>query len=266
MLDEVLTKFKLGQKESWALFSPIEIFTTMPAATLVNFSQIKPKQTVLDVGTGTGVVAITAARIDASVSAIDLCPELVAKANQNALIANVKIDFKEADAENIPYPDHFFDAVLSQFGHMFAPRPTVTINEMLRVLKPGGTIAFSTWPSDLFVASLFKLIEQYSPLPEGISSPVQWGDPNFIRKQLGEAVDDLVFDQGMMIFPALSLGHYRQSVETRVGPILKLVKTLKDENPDRLKQFRNEVDKLASQYYSENHIHQHFLMTRARKK
>lgn len=265
MTTDTFADFKDMQKQSWGLFAPLEVVTIITAASLVTFSRIKQNDKVLDVGCGTGVVAITAARMGAKVSALDLSPKLIEQAQKNIAIANVDIEAREGDVENLPYPDATFDAVLSQFGHMFAPRPQVAINEMLRVLKPGGTIAFSTWPPSLYVGKLFHLVSKFCPPPEGVSPSPLWGDPHFVKQQLGDAIEDLMFDQGMMRFPALSLGHYRQSVETTLGPVLKLVQESKD-NPARLKQFREELEALVSHYYSDNHIHQHFLMSRARKR
>lgn len=262
---DVLTTYKMNQKESWGLFAPLEAVTTMPAATLVNFSRIKKGDVILDVGCGTGVVAITAARLGAHVSALDLSPDLLHHAQQNVSLANVAVNLKEGDVEALPYPDQSFDAVLSQFGHMFAPRPQVATQEMLRVLKPGGTIAFSTWPIDLYMGLLFRLVSKFSPPPEGVMPPSQWGDEKFVRDQLGNAVEDLVLDQGVMLFPTLSLNHYRKTVETTLGPVLKFIQAAKN-NPTLINQFRSELDTLVSEYYVDNHIHQQFLMTRARKK
>lgn len=265
MTNDEFSAFKEMQKQSWGLFAPMEVNTTFCAASLVKFSQVKANHSVLDVGCGTGVVAITAARMGAKVSAMDLSPALVEHAQKNVAIANVKVDVKAGDVESLPYADHSFDAVLSQFGHMFAPRPQVAIREMLRVLKPGGTIAFSSWPPDLYVGKMFSLVAKYMPPPEGVSPSPLWGNPQFVREQLGNAVESLVFDQDMMRFPALSIGHYLRSVETTIGPVLKLVNE-SENNPEHLKKFRMELEALVTPYYSDNFVHQHYLMTRGTKK
>lgn len=259
-----LTTFKENQKKSWGLFAPLEMVTTITAATLVEYSSIK-SGSLLDVGCGTGVVAITAAQLGLDCKGIDLSPVLIEHAKKNASIAGVQVKFEEGDVESLPYLDNTFDAVLSQFGHMFAPRPQIAMSEMLRVLKPGGIIAFSTWPPEYFMGRLFKLVEKYSPLPQGVSSPPLWGDPNFIRQQIEKHVEDLFFDQGLMLFPTLSLDHYRQTIESTIGPILKLIQ--EPTNPaERIQGFRNELEKLAAQYFRNNAIHQNYLMTRAIKK
>src|SRR5437764_4648011 len=154
-------QFKEAQKQGWAHFAPIETFTTAPAARLVQYAGVIPGQHVLDVACGTGVVAVTAARAGARVSGLDLTPELIARARENSRIAGVEIDWHEGDVEQMPFADRMFDTVVSQYGHMFGPRPEVAIGEMLRVLKPGGTVAFSTWPPELFIGRMFVLISRY---------------------------------------------------------------------------------------------------------
>src|SRR6476660_9484658 len=110
MSEDVIARFKEGQRQGWKHFAPLEAMTTPPAAPLVKHANVRAGQDVLDVGCGTGVVAVTAARI-----------------------GNVEIEFREGDVETLPCEDAAFDVVLSQFGHMFAPRPEIALAEMLRV-------------------------------------------------------------------------------------------------------------------------------------
>lgn len=265
MSTDPFAQVKAAQREGWALFAPLEAVTTMPAAQLVKHARVKAGQRVLDCGCGTGVVAVTAARQGAKVSGLDLSPVLIEHARKNAALAEVDIDFKEGDVEALPYDDATFDVVLSQFGHMFAPRPEVAIAEMLRVLKPGGTIAFSTWPPEHFVGQMFALIGKHMPPPPGVAPPPQWGDPNIIRQRLGDAVTDIAFDRGVMAYPVLSPQHYRKSIEETLGPVVKLVASLKDD-PAKLGAFRSEVNAFMQRNLQDNAVHQHFLMTRATKK
>lgn len=260
--------FKAAQREGWSSFAPVELTTTPPAAKLVKFAQVQPGQRVLDVACGTGVVAVTAARLGAKVSGLDLTPSLLERARDNARIANVEIDFVEGDVEALPYPDNAFDIVLSQFGHIFAPRPAVAVKEMLRVLKGGGRIAFSTWPPEHFVGQMFALITRHMPPPPpGAETPAPtplWGDPNVIRERLGNAVKDLKFARDTLVGPALSLQHFRAAQEKTVGPLTKLVASLQGE-PAKLKQLRDAYDAMAVDVFEDNTVRLPFLMTRATK-
>jgi len=263
---DTFAQFKEAQKHGWAHFAPIATFTTAPAARLVQYAGVIPGQHVLDVACGTGVVAVTAARAGARVSGLDLTPQLLEQARENARLANVEIEFREGDAEQLPFGDSAFDVVLSQFGHMFAPRPEVAIGEMLRVLKPGGTIAFSTWPPELFMGRMFALVSRYAPPPPaGVAPPPLWGDPNIVRERLGNAVKSLTFDRDEMFVPALSAPHFRSNMEQTAGPLIKLVEALRSSDPARLAEFRREFETLVAEHFRGNLIHQNYLLTRAIK-
>ena len=259
-------KFKAMQRESWSLFAPLATFTTPCAALLVDFAGVKKGDRVLDVACGTGVVALTAARRGANVSGLDLSPALLVEARKNAEIIGAKVDFREGDVEALPYKDGEFDVVLSQFGHMFAPRPEFAIREMLRVLKPGGRIAFSTWPPELMVGRLFQVTGKYlPPPPPGAAPPPAWGEPTVVRERLGAAVTNIEFMREEMTIPALSPAHYRMSVELTAGPVIKAVELLSAE-PAKLAAFRAEVEGIIELYFARNLVRQSFLMTRAVKK
>jgi SAM-dependent methyltransferase len=263
---DALDAFKAAQRAGWAHFGPLAAVTTPTAARLVRFARVQAGQAVLDVGCGTGVVAITAARAGAKVTGSDLTPELLELARENAAVAGVGVEWREADAEALPFADRSFDVVLSQFGHMFAPRPDVATAEMLRVLKPGGTIAFSTWPPDHYVGRMFALVARYAPPPPpGVSPPVQWGDPSIVRERLGTAVRDLTFDRDLMRVPALSPAHVRALGEKSAGPVIRLVQALETADPAKLAEFRREYDALSQEYFDQNTVRQSFLMSRAVK-
>ena len=265
MATDPFALFKAAQREAWGLFSPLVAFTTPAAASLVEFAGIRDGEAVLDVACGTGVVAITAARRGARVRGLDLSPALLEDARRNAAVINAEIEFLEGDAEELPYADASFDVVLSQFGHMFAPRPEIALAEMLRVLKPGGRIAFSTWPPELMIGRMFALTAAYLPPPAGAAPPPAWGDPNIVRQRLGEAVHDLRFQRDEMSIPSLSPQHYRANMELTAGPVVKLVQSLAD-HPEKLAQFRAELEDLISQFFAHNRVRQSYLMTRAVKR
>ena len=258
--------FKAAQKQGWAHFAPLEAITTPCAARLVKWAGVRSGRRVLDAACGTGVVSVTAARLGAQVTGLDLTPELLERARENARIAGVEIDWHEGDVEKLPFGDATFDFVLSEFGHIFAPRPEVAIGEMLRVLKPGGTIAFSTWPPELLVGRTFALTASYMPPPPpGVAPPTQWGDPSIVRQRLGSAVKDIMFDRATMLIPALSPSHHRKASEKSGGSMVRIVAELEGSDPAKLEKFRREYDALAGEYFEDNLLRQDYLITRAIK-
>jgi SAM-dependent methyltransferase len=259
-------EFKTKQRETWALgnFGHIATFTTFVAGHLARFAGVRENEKVLDVGTGTGVVAVTAAVKGAHVTGLDLTPELIEQAKANASLAVVTVDWRVGDAEALPFADGTFDVVTSQFGHMFAPRPEVATREMLRVLKPGGRIAFATWPPEQLVGRSFALGAKYIPPPPGVAPVGQWGDPNVVRERLGSSVNGLLFERGVLPWPALSARHYRAMQEANVGPFIRAQQALKGD-PKRLAEYNREFDELVRQYLVDNVVRQEYLLTRATK-
>lgn len=265
MTSDPFAEFKRAQRDGWAKFAPLEVVTTPSAAHLARFAGVRPGHSVLDVGTGTGVVAITARRRGAVVTGLDLTPELLTRAKENAVLANVDdIVWREGDVESLPFADGSFDTVLSQFGHMFAPRPEIATREMLRVLKPGGRLAFSTWPPEHFIGKMFRLVGTYVPAPPGAAAPSDWGDPAVIRERLGNQVRDIFFERGIRMFPALSPQHYRDLIERTSGPVVKLVERLREDRA-KLAAFRKELEALAEQHLVDNVVIADYLLTRAIK-
>lgn len=263
-MDPIAT-FKTNQKAAWAGFAQFENITATSAPRLVGFAGIGPGNRVLDVACGTGVVALTAARAGARVTGIDLTPELVARARDNSSLMGLEVEWHEGDAEALPFADGQFDVVVSQFGHMFAPRPTVAISEMLRVLRSGGTIAFATWPPELFVGRMFELLGRFGPpAPADAVPPSAWGDPHVVRERLGGAANQIVFDRATMLLQALSVQHYRVFME-QGGPAQRLLAGLDRDDPPRAAALRRELEALTGEYFHDNTIRQDYLLTRATK-
>lgn len=267
MSTDPIEQFKAKQRETWTMgnFGDMAVFTTPVAGHLVRYAGVSGGQTVLDVGTGTGVVAITARHIGAKVTGLDLTPALLAQAQDSAAaVGHDDIAWHEGDAEALPFADASFDVVLSQFGHMFAPRPEVALGEMLRVLKPGGTIAFATWPGEQLIGRQFSLIAKYIPPPQGVASPVLWGDIPTVRQRLGERVKRLHMERGIMGIPALTAKHLRLFQEAKAGPFVRTVQALQ-QDPARLAAWRDEMDEVLGEYLHDNIVRHEYLLTRAVK-
>jgi SAM-dependent methyltransferase len=145
---------------------------------------------LLDVGCGSGQLALMAARDGLDVTGVDIATNLVDRAQARAQAEGLEARFQEADAEALPFPDASFDIVTSLIGAMFAPRPDLVAKELLRVCVPGGTIAMANWTPSGFVGQMFKTVATFIA-PSGMPSPVLWGDERTVRERLGEGVSDL---------------------------------------------------------------------------
>jgi SAM-dependent methyltransferase len=175
----------------------------------------KPGMRVLDVATGTGNLAIPAARTGADVTGIDIAPNLIEQAIARAAAEDVDAKFDVGDAEAMPYEDGRFDVVMTMFGAMFAPRPDVTASELKRVCKSGGLIAMANWTPEAFTGQMFKAGAKHVPPPPGMPSPVMWGTEDVVRERLSEGVSDLQLARRKITFtfpfgPAEVVEHFRK--------------------------------------------------------
>jgi SAM-dependent methyltransferase len=145
---------------------------------------------LLDVGCGAGQLALIAARAGARVTGCDISTNWLDRARARATSEGLEIAFEEGDAESLPYEDAQFDAVVSLFGAMFAPRPDLVAKELTRVCRPGGIIAMANWTPDGFIGQMFKAISKHIA-PSGMPSPVLWGDETTVRERFSKDIVDL---------------------------------------------------------------------------
>ena len=154
---------------------------------------------VLDIAAGSGNVAIPAARTGASVIASDLTPELFEAGRARAAAEGVELEWREADAEALPFADGEFDVVLSAIGVMFAPHHQAAADELVRVCKPGGRIGIISWTPEGFIGQLFATMKPYAPPPPpGASPPPKWGSEEHVLGLLGDRVTDVATERRML--------------------------------------------------------------------
>jgi SAM-dependent methyltransferase len=185
-----LSELKQKLKAVWTTgdFGKIAPLIQLEADAFVARLDLKPGMKVLDVGCGTGNQSLPAARTGARVTGVDIAPNLLSQAVARATEEGLDTDFREADAEALPFGDGEFDVVLSMFAAMFAPRPQVVVAELLRVCRLGGLIAMANWTPDSFVAEQNRILARYAPPPPGMASPMMWGEEAVVRERFGSRV------------------------------------------------------------------------------
>ena len=163
-----------------------------PAAdALVELAALGPGDSVLDVGAGDGNVALRAAAAGADVDACDLSPAMVGRGRMRSEGAHADIGWLVADAQQLPYGDARFDAVLSSFGATYAPRALRTSRELVRVVRPGGLVALTAWVPRGLPGRLDELVHDVAPLPDGVLWPATWGREEAVRRRLGPLLEDV---------------------------------------------------------------------------
>ena len=191
-----LDEFKDKQRAAWGAgeYSALSQYIADVGELVVAAAGIAPAMKVLDVACGTGNVARPAARAGASVIGTDLVPKFLEEGRAKAELEGLEIEWREADAENLPFEDGRFDRVLSTFGHMFAPRHQRTAQEMVRVCRPGGVIVTATWTPEGVTGELFEVSGSFMPPPPDYASPpILWGREEYVRKLFAGAATSFEF-------------------------------------------------------------------------
>ena len=218
-----LAQLKSALKSTWMAgnFGEVAKFAAKEGEVFVQRIGIERGQRVLDVACGTGNTAIPAARAGADVTGVDIAPNLLEQARTRAASEGLSIRFEEGDAESLPYPDAAFDAVITMFGAMFAPRPERTASELVRVCKPGGRIAMANWTPEGFVGQLFKVVGKHVPPPAGVQPSALWGTEPHIVQLFGRGAADIRCVRKMFNFRYASPKHWIQIFRDFYGPTHK---------------------------------------------
>jgi ubiquinone/menaquinone biosynthesis C-methylase UbiE len=190
---------KARMKATWMLgdYGTFAQYMVLGALELLESWQIPPGSKLLDVGCGTGQIAIPAARAGIYVTGVDIATNSLTQARARAAVEGLKVHFDEGDAEALPYLDASFDTVVSLVGAMFAPRPERVSSELIRVCRSDGRIIMVNWTPSGFVGQMFKTVAKYVPPPQGIPSAMLWGDEATVRERFRDGIKALTLTRGM---------------------------------------------------------------------
>jgi len=218
-----LSAVKTRQQAAWSSGDYATVGTTLQIVgeTLCEALDLRSGQKVLDVAAGNGNVTLAAARRWCEVVSTDYVPALLERGRERAAAERLAIEFREADAEALPFADASFDAVVSTFGVMFTADQDKAAAELVRVCMPGGKIGLANWTPDGFIGQLFKTIGKYMPPPAGVKSPALWGTGARITQFFGAQASSIQLEQRDFVFRYRSAQHWLDVFKSYYGPLLK---------------------------------------------
>jgi SAM-dependent methyltransferase len=249
---EVDTALKAKHRAMWALGDyPTVAAEVIPnlGALVVEACGVTTGDRVLDVAAGSGNAAIPAAVAGASVVACDLTPELLDAGRVHAAQRGVEVEWREADAEALPFADDEFDVVLSCVGVMFAPNHPAAAQELVRVCRPGGTIGLLSWTPEGFIGQMLAAMKPYTPPPPpGAQPPPLWGHEDHVLALLGESVADVnVRRQTVTVDHFADPEEFRDYFKSRYGPTIAAYRGIADD-PDRVAALDRDLADLARRH------------------
>jgi SAM-dependent methyltransferase len=214
---------KTRQQGAWSSGDYAVVGTTLQIVgeTLCEALDLRAGQKVLDVAAGNGNVTLAAARRWCEVVSTDYVPALLERGRERATAERLAIEFRQADAEALPFADASFDVVVSTFGVMFTPDQDKAATELLRVCKPGGKIGLANWTPEGFIGQLFKTIGKHMPPPAGVKSPALWGTGARITELFGAQASSIQLERRNFVFRYRSAQHWLDVFKTYYGPLLK---------------------------------------------
>jgi SAM-dependent methyltransferase len=227
---------KERQQQAWASgdFHAVAARIILVAEHLCDTADLHAGWRVLDVATGSGNAAIAAARLGSTVVGIDYVPALLERGRERAAAEGLEVELIEGDAEALPFEDSSFDAVTSVFGSMFAPDHHQAAAELLRVCRPGGTIALASWTPEGFIGELFRTTAAHVPPPAGVKSPMLWGTEAHLHELFGEGIAWLEVEERTFTWRFASAEEFVAFFRRWYGPTLKAFAALDGEARDAL--------------------------------
>jgi ubiquinone/menaquinone biosynthesis C-methylase UbiE len=218
-----LQQLKTRQQATWSSGDFAVIGTTLQIVgeELCEAADLRSGAAVLDVACGNGNAALAAARRYCNVTGIDYVPSLLARAEERARAERFPLALEEADAEQLPFATASFDAVLSTFGVMFTADHAQAARELLRVCKPGGTIALASWTPEGFIGELLRTVSRHVPPPPAAQSPLRWGNEVELAQLFGDAVATTRIARKDFAFRYHSPAHFIDVFRQYYGPTHK---------------------------------------------
>ena len=218
-----LRAVKARQQGAWSSGDYAVVGTTLQIVgeELCEALDIRSGQKVLDVAAGNGNASLAAARRWCDVVATDYVPALLERARERAAAERLAIEFREADAEALPFPNASFDAVVSTFGVMFTPDQDRAAAELIRVCRHGGKIGLANWTPEGFIGQVFKAIGKHLPPPAGVKSPALWGTRARIAELFEPHAVSIKSSQRSFVFRYRSPEHWLEVFKGYYGPLLK---------------------------------------------
>jgi SAM-dependent methyltransferase len=212
---------KTRQQAAWSTGNYAVVGTTLQIVgeELCEALDLRAGARVLDVAAGNGNATLAAARRWCDVTSTDYVPALLEAGRARARADGYDIQFQEADAEDLPFADASFDAVLSTFGVMFTPNQDQAAAELARVCKPGGRIGLANWTPESFIGQLFKTIGKYVPPAPGVKSPGLWGTRARLDELFGATAREIHTNSRQFTFRYRSPQHWIDVFRTYYGPL-----------------------------------------------
>jgi ubiquinone/menaquinone biosynthesis C-methylase UbiE len=216
---------------------------------LVDAVGVRPGERVLDVAAGSGNASIPAALAGATVIASDLTPELFEAGRRLADERGAVVEWREADAEALPFGDGEFDVVLSSIGVMFAPHHRAAADELVRVCRSGGRIGLLSWTPQGFVGQMLAAMRPYVPAPPpGAEPPPLWGDEAHVRGLLGDRVNNVATTTGVVTIDAFATPEeFRAYFASHYGPTITAYRNVGDD-AERTAALDSDLVALAERY------------------
>lgn len=234
---------KTKQNAAWASGDYAKVGTTLQIVgeELAETMDLPPQTSVLDVAAGNGNATLAFARRWHEVTSTDYVDALLARGRERAAAEGHDIRFQIADAENLPFEDGEFGAVVSTFGVMFTPNQQQSASELSRVCKRGGKIGLANWTPESFIGQVFKTLGKYIAPPPGVSSPALWGNQQWVNETFGDEASQIEMTKKNFMFRYRSPDHFLDIFRSYYGPIHKAFLALDEAEQNNLESDLREL-------------------------